>query len=87
MDEWLLSWYYAHWIEDQEEEISKMKNFGIFVGAFSNPEMASQIRDSENNTTKVSDEDMDKSLEYMKQQNENTAKLELNKKRRRRFKK
>lgn len=64
-----------------------MKNFGIFVGAFSNPEMASQIRDSENNTTKVSDEDMDKSLEYMKQQNENTAKLELNKKRRRRFKK
>lgn len=68
MDEITLHWYFHSWLMDQEEEVEKMKDFGCFVGAFSNSEMARKImdKDKSGNAVSVSDDDMDKALEYVK---------------------
>ena len=67
MDEISLHWYFHNWIEDQEEEVNKMKQFGCFVGSFYNHEMAKKIMDKDNNdTVSVSDDDMQKAMEYVK---------------------
>ena len=67
MDEITLHWYFYNWIEDQEEEVNKMKEFGCFVGSFHNYEMAKKILDKDNNdTVSVSDDDMQKAMEYVK---------------------
>ena len=67
MDEITLHWYFYNWIEDQEEEVNKMKEFGCFVGSFYNYEMAKKILDKDNNdTVSVSDDDMQKAMEYVK---------------------
>lgn len=67
MDEITLHWYFHSWIQDQEEEVEKMKDFGCFVGSFTNSEMARKIMDKNSGSAvSISDDDMDKALEYVK---------------------
>jgi len=65
MDIYEYNWLYASWIQDKEEEANKMKDFGCFVGMFSNPELARKITNAENNTTKLSDEEFKESVNYV----------------------
>lgn len=82
MDDWLLAWYYAQWIEELDEETRKLKDFGTFVGGFSNPELANKIRDAENNTREVSDEDFEKAFEYVTEYNNSELNQQTNRRRR-----
>ena len=45
---YLKIWLYEGWLHDRELEIEKMRQFGIFVGSFSNPEMAQRLIKAEN---------------------------------------
>ena len=69
MDELTLHWYFYNWLEDQEEEVNKMKEFGCFVGSFTNYEMAKKILDKNDsnsgNSVSVSDDDMEKAMEFV----------------------
>jgi hypothetical protein len=47
MDDITFNWYFYSWLEDREEEVKKMKDFGCFVGAFWNAEMAKKVSESE----------------------------------------
>lgn len=40
---YLRIWLYESWIHDMELEAQKLKNQAIFIGSFSNPEMAQKI--------------------------------------------
>jgi len=48
MDDYTKMWHFYSWIEEKEEKSKFMKDFGCFVGSFSNPEMAKKIKDMEN---------------------------------------
>lgn len=67
MDEITLHWYFYNWMEDQEEEVNKMKEFGCFVGSFHNYEMAKKIMDKDSGETIHStEEDMQKAMDYIR---------------------
>lgn len=68
IDELTWAWHYASWLEDEEEKIKLIRNTGCFVGSFFNPEAARKIQDSEDEdkNIQISEEDFDKSLEYVK---------------------
>jgi len=40
---YLRVWLYESWIHDMELEAEKLRNQAIFIGSFSNPEMAQKI--------------------------------------------
>lgn len=67
MDEWTWAWLYQSWIQDQEEEFNKYKDFSLFVGSFSNPEMAQTIARRDNPEYQVSDEDFNKSVKVLEE--------------------
>jgi len=64
MDTTTMNWYFYSWIEDQNEEVEKMKNFGCFVGAFHNPDMARKIQ--EEKTISSDEEGMNRAMELIK---------------------
>ncbi len=66
MDEYTKKWFFFSWIEEREEKIKMMKEFGCFVGGFSNPEMAKQIREREDGRGyELSDEEFDNSTKFV----------------------
>ncbi len=73
MDVYTYNWYYAGWIQNKEDEANKLKDFGTFVGMFSNPELAKKISTAEDHTIEVSDEEFKQSFDYV----ENMIKEEI----------
>jgi hypothetical protein len=45
---YLKVWLYESWLHDQELEAQKLRNQAIFIGSFSNLEMAQKIIQSDN---------------------------------------
>ena len=78
MDDITWNWHYESWIEDQEEEMKKMKNFGCFVGAFWNPTAAKKIQSSESGegSVELSDEDFEATLKFVKDSNIEKERIE-----------
>ena len=68
MDDITWNWHYSSWIEDKEEEIKLMRNFGCFVGAFMNPEAARKIQQANDdaNNVQLSEEEFDAASEFVK---------------------
>ena len=67
MDEVTLHWYFYNWMEDQEEEVNKMKEFGCFVGSFYNYDRAKQIMDKDSGKDiQSTEEDMQKAMDYIR---------------------
>lgn len=54
---------YYSWIYKQEKEIERLKQHGILIGSFTNPEAAQSMIKQENPDYK-STEDLDKSIEF-----------------------
>lgn len=67
MDEWTWIWLYQSWLQDQEDEFNKYKEFSLFIGSFSNPEMAQAISKRDNPDFQVSDEDFEKSVKALEE--------------------
>jgi len=65
MDDITKQWYFYNWLEDQNEEGKKMKDFGCFVGSFTNAEMARKIHGDADKKYELDDEEFEKSLEYV----------------------
>ena len=84
IDDWQWVWMYNSWIQDQEDEHAKLKNYAIFLGAFSNYEMAKNIKQTEESTIKSSDEDFEKSTNVINKYDEFASKIENSKHRRKR---
>ena len=82
MDDYTYSWLFASWIQNQDDEVEKMKSFGCFVGAFWNPEQARKISGQGISSYESSDEDFDKTTELIRKYNESKLGAGLNKKRR-----
>ena len=48
IDPYLKIWLYEGWLHDRELEAEKLRQFGMFVGSFANPEMAQRMMKAEN---------------------------------------
>lgn len=46
-------------LEDEKEHAELLKSQGLFIGAFSNPEMASKMNEVENNTFSSTNDEFD----------------------------
>lgn len=78
-------WMFNNWAEDQSDTIELAKNHAYLLGSFWNPEAVSKLVD-DGNTYKSTDEDLEKSMEMVKQDKQKALSLKENKpvKRRRR---
>lgn len=76
---------FYQWQEDVKEKLEQDKSHAYIIGGFSNPEMLQKIIDKENNINQVSstDEDFEKSLRMVKEENEKLLKQEKGRKRKR----
>lgn len=75
---------YYSWIQDQEDEHKKLKDYAVFLGAFSNYDMAKNIKDSETSTIKSSDEDFEKSVDIISKYDQYASQIESSSHRRKR---
>src|SRR5690606_34065202 len=66
MNEWMWMWMYQSWLQDQEDEFKKLKDFSTFVGSFSNPEMAQNIIKRDNPDHIATEQDDETSIENLK---------------------
>jgi hypothetical protein len=83
MDDVTRQWYFYNWLEDQNEEGKKMKDFGCFIGSFTNAEMARKIHGSDGDKRyDLDDDEFDKSLEFVKESLEKIDKEKGKRKRR-----
>lgn len=64
MDEWTWAWMYQSWLQDQEDQNKLYKDFAVFLGSFTNWEMAQKL--SKEDDIASSDEDFEKSTENVK---------------------
>jgi hypothetical protein len=65
MDEYMWVWMYQSWLQDQEETHKTYKDYALFLGSFFNSEMAQSIIKLDDPDFSASDEDFEKSTEYM----------------------
>jgi hypothetical protein len=72
MDDVTWAWHYASWLEDERDKAKMMRAFGCFMGSFVNPEAARRIQNMDDNNKQVglTEEEFDKSCEYVKKSNE-----------------
>lgn len=79
-------WLYESWAHKQEIEMEKEKNQAILIGSFYNPEMARKMVEREKPQIQSSDEDFEKSIQFVqdsvRQQEENQNKRVSRRKRR-----
>jgi len=75
---------YANWLEDQKEEYELLKQHGILVGSFTNPEAAKQMLsdDKYSSTDEEFEETWKKIKAYNEQDIDNNTLIPKNKKRR-----
>ena len=68
MDDITWNWHYSSWMEDKDEEIKLMRNFGCFVGAFMNPEAARKIQQANDdaNNVQLSEEEFDAASDFVR---------------------
>jgi hypothetical protein len=69
MDDWKWMWMYQSWIQDQEEMHKTYKNYALFMGSFSNWEMANRVSKQDNPDHEASDEDFEKASEFVSNYN------------------
>jgi hypothetical protein len=62
MNPYLKRLLFELWINEQNDEMEKLRSFGIFVGSFSNPEAAKQMNQMDNPDFNLSDEEFDQSF-------------------------
>lgn len=60
-------WLYQNWIQDQEEEHKKYRDYSIFLGSFYNYEMAKHLSGQGVNTKQSSDKDFEESLRQVEE--------------------
>lgn len=65
MDEFNWIWMYYNWLQDKEELHKTYKDYALFIGSFSNWEMANNIHNKENPKYQSSDEDFDRATEMV----------------------
>ena len=58
---WL--WMYMSWIEDQSEKHKFARDYGLFIGSFSNAEAAQKMRKHDNPDYELDDEEFEQSIE------------------------
>jgi len=75
---------YANWLEDQKEDYELLKQHGILVGSFTNPEAAKQMLsdDKYSSTDEEFEETWKKIKAYNEQDIDNNTLIPKNKKRR-----
>lgn len=56
---------YYSWLQDKEELHKTYKDYALFIGSFSNWEMANNIHNKENPKYQSSDEDFDRATEMV----------------------
>lgn len=66
MDEFTWVWMYQSWLQDLQEMHKTYKDYALFVGAFSNPEMAKNIS-RQDNKFESSDEEFEETFEAIKE--------------------
>jgi len=77
-------WMYESWCEDQVEKNEFAKNYALFIGSFSNPELAQKYVREEKPTFQSSDEDFEESTRMMLRDRDKKIKMEEKPRRRRR---
>jgi hypothetical protein len=65
MDPVLKLWLYEQWVGDQRDDAELAKNHAYLLGSFTNPEAVQQMMNS--NTHESSDEDLEESLQWVKE--------------------
>jgi hypothetical protein len=75
---------YANWLEDQKEEYELLKQHGILIGSFTNPEAAKQMLsdDTYSSTDEEFEETWKKIKAYNEQDIDNNILIPTHKKRR-----
>ena len=56
---------YYNWVEDQNDKVDILKNLGILVGSFFNPEAAKQMSENPNGTFKSTDKEFEQSTKMV----------------------
>lgn len=86
MDSVQRSWMFNSWVEDKRESYDFYKNHAYLIGGFSNPDMLNKIINDNASTFESDDVGYEKSLEIVKQSNEDMENKASLKKRKRRKK-
>jgi len=76
------AWMYQSWLQDKEEEYDKFKNFSIFIGSFSNPQMAQSIAKRDKPDYESDEKDVEKSVENIQKIDEFLEKVPERRRRR-----
>jgi PIN domain nuclease of toxin-antitoxin system len=85
MDEITWLWMYNSWLEDLRENHKTYKDYALFLGAFSNWEMANKISKKENPDFKMSKEEFEASYQRVIESDEDIEEREIGHRRRRRI--
>jgi hypothetical protein len=84
MDETTWLWMYNSWLEDLYEKHKTYKDYALFLGAFSNWEMANKISTKDNPDFKTSDEEFEASFKRVVESNDDVEQGKTIHRRRRR---
>lgn len=60
-------WMFYSWIADKKETHELFKDYGTYVGSFSNPEMAKQVWNSQNPQYSSTDEEYEQSIKNVQE--------------------
>jgi len=67
MDDIKKTWMYYSWLESQGEENLRLRRLGCLIGSFWNPEAAKEMLGIGVNKVAVSDEQFEKSIEFVRE--------------------
>jgi hypothetical protein len=66
MDSMMKLYLYNHWIEDQNEQVELLKDHGMLIGFFTNPEAVQNML--KGTTIAVSDENVEATMKLIRDQ-------------------
>lgn len=84
MDPFKRLWMFENWVADQTETAELAKNHAYLLGSFWNPEAVKNLLGESGNVHESSEADLAKSMEMVKNTNDNKAFNKGKKKRKRR---
>lgn len=68
MDPLIKVWLFESWIQKRKQKLKDMKDQGILIGSFTNPEAANKMYKADNPDYISTEEDFEKSSEYVREQ-------------------
>lgn len=83
MNPFIKMWLYESWINEIENEYEKMRQLGILIGSFYNPEAARKIAKQENPDYSTTEEEFEQSLQYVHDHMRQTEELTPQRKKKR----